>query len=156
MGVDVNLIEAKLDEQANLLSREMEQVQFGDGRRMLIQTMSDLWHPSMENLRTTLHGVAHILFHNESASVRALLLDAVDRMKTNVKLDVFSKTRDARINENSTLSGSLLAEEVLAEHMSYFGLKQEIARGLAGQFIGAVKHCICEVPSYGRSLRASP
>lgn len=139
MGVDVNLIEAALDQQADLLSKEMEQVQFGDGRRILIQTMSDIHEPSMENLRTTLHGAAHILFNKESASVRALLLDAVDRM-TNLKLDVFSKTRDARISENSTsLTGSLLAEEVLAEHMSYFGLKQKYARGLAGQFIGALK-----------------
>lgn len=138
MGVDVNLIETSLDAQSDLLTKEMEQVQFGDARRMLIQSMSDVRNPSMENLRTTLHGVGHILFYNESASVRALLLDAVDRM-TNLKLDVFSKTRDSRIGNDTALKGSLLAEEVLAEHLSFFGLKQQIARGLAGRFIGAVK-----------------
>lgn len=137
-GTDVNLIEQNLDAQAHLLSQEMEQVQFVDGRRILIQTMSDIENPSMENLRTTLHGAAHILFYGESASVRALLLDAVDRM-TQLKLDVFSKTRDARIAENSPLSGSVLAEEVLAEHMSYFGLKQKFARDIATRFISALK-----------------
>lgn len=138
MGVDVNIIESSMDAQSAFLQHEWGQVQLSDARRALIVSVNDMLEPSLENLRVLLHESAHILFAGESPARQALLLDSISRA-TDLNLDVFSKTRDARISGDTTLTGSALAQEVLAEHMSFMGLNQKTARTFAQKFVAAIK-----------------
>lgn len=147
MGADYNIIESGIDAQAEFLRNEWQRTNLSDTRRTIIAAVHDIMKPTMENLRRTLHETAHVLLADEKPATRQLILDAVDRMG-DMKLDVFSKTKDARINGSTPLVGSKLAEEVLAEHLSFFGLKQTAARTLAQRFVGAIKQL------YNRALMA--
>lgn len=154
-GVDVRLIQKNLDSQVEFLRKEWgRSIAAEDGRRMILLTMSDVTNPSKDNLRTLMHEVAHQMFADEPVWVQRLLHESVERLNE-FQMDVFSKTYDDRI-KNKTLPNDVMMEEILAEHLGFFGVEQSQARTLGQRFIDGIKKVMARAVLLYSGLRGTP
>lgn len=137
LGVDTNLIEQNMASSVEFLRNEWGRaISATDGQRMIVLSMTDVREPSQENLRVLLHETAHQLFTGEKPWVQRLMHEAIERL-SDTQQDVFSKTRDARIAAGNpeNLTQPELMGEVLAEHLSFYGLEQTAARSLGQKIV---------------------
>lgn len=170
-GVDVRLVQQAVDSQVELLRNEWgRSISHEDGRRMVVVTMADLSEPSRDNLRVLMHEVSHQQFADEPVWIQRLMHEAVDRMN-DLQLDVFGKSKDARISDTYTgrqyakagmptgpkitLTAPEFMEEVLAEHLSHMGIDAPQARTLGQRLLGSLQMVIARAMLAYSQLRGS-
>ncbi len=129
-GVETRVIEQDISSLVEQIKNEWGQAKIYDsGRRVVTLTVADILNPTKENFRVLLHEAAHIVLADEPKWVQQAIHDAVNR-SASLKEEVLYKTKDANLQN---MYGTELADEILAEHLSYMGIEKEKATGMLGK-----------------------
>ncbi len=146
MGISTHLIDAAVSPAVEFLRKNWGRaISYEDGRRMIVMGLDDVTRPSTDNLKSLFHEVAHHILGSEPVWMQRLIHESVERL-ADLQGEVFSKTWDRRIARGNpdNLPIHEFYEEIMAEHLSHFGMADQQARSLTQKFVDALTKVLAQ------------